>query len=77
MEGHVIVAVLSVGLLVGVVLWLTTTWRAVHASRLSFFQRSAVLKLHGAWDVVMEFLGLLVLGFLLALACILSFGRRG
>ena len=77
MEGHVIVAVLSVGLLVGVGLWLTTTWRAVHAPRLSFFQRSAALKLRDAWDVVMEFLGVLVLGFLLALACILSFGRRG
>ena len=77
MEGHVIVSMVSVGLLLGAALWITSTWRAMHAHGLGFFQTPVTLNLRDPLDAVLEFLGLLALSFLFVLAFILSWGRRG
>jgi len=76
MDGYVLVSLLSVGLLFGAVVWVTSTWRAMHAQGLGFFQTPVALNLRDPLDGVMEFLGLLALSFLLLLAFLLSWSRR-
>lgn len=77
MDGYVLVSLVSVGLLFGVGVWATSTWRAMHAHGLGLFQTPVSFHLRDPLDAVLEYLGLLALSFLLALAFILSWSRRG